>query len=375
MRRLIPATALLLIQCAMTTWPGSARAQPASTSIDAVVAALAGGLVERRECVGVAVATDQGGKQNFYAYGEVVRGTGRLPTAAAAFEIGSITKVFTTTLLALESHRQLIKLDAPLQNYVPQGVTVPSFSGRQITLADLATHTSGLPRQPPMQGDSYSSAEMFAFLASYRLTRAPGTQFEYSNLGVALLAHALAQATGVPWETMVEREITSRLGMPDTRLKLDDEERTRLAIGYNRTGQRAKENMPTWPAFNGAGALFSTISDMQRFLAWNMGKLKVNSLNDLLEDLHKPRFALPRPGAGIGLGWQIAPLGERLSAVWKNGGTPGYSTYIGFVPGANSGIVLLANSTKCPVTRVGAQILAALNGQAPGTNQELEGGD
>ena len=162
--------------------------------------------------------------------------------------------------------------------------------------------------------------------------------------------------TGVPWETMVEREITTKLGMPDTRLKLDDEQRTRLAIGYNRAGQRAKENMPTWPAFNGAGALFSTISDMQRFLAWNMGKLKVNSLNDLLEDLHKPRFALPRPGAGIGLGWQIVPLGGRLSVVWKNGGTPGYSSYIGLVPGANSGIVLLANSTKCPVTRVGAQI-------------------
>jgi CubicO group peptidase (beta-lactamase class C family) len=375
MRRLIPATTLFLIQCAMAAWPGSARAQPASTSVDAVVAALAGGLVERRECVGVAVATDHGGKQNFYAYGEIARGTGRPPTPATEFEMGSITKVFTTTLLALESHHQMIKLDAPLQSYVPQGITVPTFSGRQITLADLATHTSGLPRQPPMQGDSYSSAEMFAFLASYRLTRAPGTQFEYSNLGVALVAHALTQATGVPWDTMLEREITSKLGMPDTRLKLDDEERTRLAIGYNRAGQRAKENMPTWPAFNGAGALFSTISDMQRFLAWNMGKLKVNSLNDLLEDLHEPRFALPRPGAGIGLAWQIAPLGEHLSVVWKNGGTLGYSSYIGFVPDANSGIVLLANSTKCPVTRVGAQILAALNGQAPGTTQELEGGD
>ncbi len=375
MRRLIPATTLLLIQCATAAWPGSARAQPASPSVDAVLTALAGGLVERRACVGVAVATDHGGKQNLYAYGEVTRGTGRAPTAATEFEIGSITKVFTTTLLAFEAHRQVIKLNAPLQNYVPQGIPVPSFAGRQITLADLATHTSGLPRQPPMQGESYSSAEMFAFLASYRLTRAPGTQFEYSNLGVALLAHALAQATGVPWETMVEREITTKLGMPDTRLKLDDEQRTRLAIGYNRAGQRAKENMPTWPAFNGAGALFSTISDMQRFLAWNMGKLKVNSLNDLLEDLHKPRFALPRPGAGIGLGWQIVPLGGRLSVVWKNGGTPGYSSYIGFVPGANSGIVLLANSTKCPVTRVGAQILAALNGQTPGTTQELEGGD
>ena len=204
-----------------------------------------------------------------------------------------------------------------------RGVTVPSFGARQITLVDLATHTSGLPRQPQMQGDSYSDAEMFAFLASYRLPRAPGTQFEYSNLGVALLAHALAQATGTPWPQMVQQEITARLGMPDTRLKLDDEERARLAIGYNRAGQRAKENMPTWPAFNGAGALFSTISDMQRFLAWNMGEIKGALPNSLLDELHKPRFALPRPGRRRGLG--LANRAARARFVgglekWRNAG-------------------------------------------------------
>jgi CubicO group peptidase (beta-lactamase class C family) len=183
------------------------------------------------------------------------------PAATTEFEIGSTTKVFTTTLLALYARRHLVKLDDPLQRYVPGGVTVPAFGGRQITLLDLATHTSGLPRVPRIVGDSYSSNEMFAFLKTYRLTRAPGSQFEYSNLGVALLAEALAKAAGAPWETLVEREITSKLGMLDTRLKLDDGQRSRLAL------VRAKENMPTWPAFNGAGALFSTVNDMTRFLA------------------------------------------------------------------------------------------------------------
>src|SRR5262249_10123933 len=247
--------------------------------------------------------------------------------------------------------------------YAPPGITVPSFGARQIRLVDLATHTSGLPRQPPMQGDSYSAAQMYAFLVSYRLQRAPGTQFEYSNLGVALLADAIARATGKPWEQLVQEEITDKLGMPDTRLKLDEGQRARLAIGYDRIGQRANENMPTWPAFNGAGALFSTITDMQRFLAWNMGEFKGDFPNRLLDDLHVSRFALPRPGAGVGLGWQIAPLGAGLSVVWKNGATLGYSSYTGFVPQARSGIVLLANSTKCPLTRAGYQILATLNGR------------
>jgi serine-type D-Ala-D-Ala carboxypeptidase/endopeptidase len=363
-RRLTAAISVILIQGAAAFWPGSAPAQPPTQSVASAVAAFAGGLVERGECTGIAVGTDDRGTQGFYAYGEVARGSGRPPTPTTEFEIGSVTKVFTTTLLALYARRQLIKLDAPLQNYVPQGITVPSFSGRQITLLDLATHTSGLPRQPPMHGGSYSSSDMFAFLASYRLRRASGTKYEYSNLGVALLAHALAQATGTPWWKLVQREITSKLGMPDTRLKLDDEERTRLAIGYNRAGQRAKESMPTWPAFNGAGALFSTMNDMQRFLAWNMGEIKSDFPNGLLEDLHKSRFALPRPGAGVGLAWQIAPLGAGLSVVWKNGETPGYSSYIGFVPNARLGIVLLANSAHCPVTRAGYQILATLKGQA-----------
>ena len=372
-QRLAMAISVILIQSATASWPPLAQAQQsANPAGSSAVAALAGSLVGRGECTGIAVGTNDRGAQGFFAYGEVTRGSGRLPTPATEFEIGSITKVFTTTLLAIYAQRQSIRLDAPLQNYVPRGVTVPSFGARQITLVDLATHTSGLPRQPPMQGDSYSDAEMFAFLASYRLPRAPGTQFEYSNLGVALLAHALAQASGTPWPQMAQQEITARLGMPDTRLKLDDEERARLAIGYNRAGQRAKENMPTWPAFNGAGALFSTASDMQRFLAWNMGEIKGALPNGLLDELHKSRFALPRPGAGVGLAWQIAPLGPGLSVVWKNGGTLGYSSYIGFVPGARSGIVLLANSAKCPMTA--RRLPNSRDPQRPGRRDKCAGG-
>jgi CubicO group peptidase (beta-lactamase class C family) len=328
-----------------------------------VVATLAGGLVERGECVGLAVSVRHGGVEGFYAYGEVERGSGRLPAPTTEFGIASITKLFSATLLVLYARRQLLTLDAPLQMYVPQGTTVPSWSGRQITLLDLATHTSGLPLQPPMRGGGYSSAEMFAFLGSYRLSRAPGAQFEYSFLGGALLAHALAKAAGMPWEALVERDITSKLGMPDTRLKLelDEGQRARLAIGYNEAGARAIEQMPSWPAFTGSNALFSTVNDMQRFLSWNMGELK-SDLDDLLDDLHRPRFTLPGPGAEIGLTWQMAKLGKSGSSiVWKYGSALGHSAYIGFVRGAKSGIVVLANAMQAPLARVGRQVLAALS--------------
>jgi CubicO group peptidase (beta-lactamase class C family) len=246
---------------------------------------------------------------------------------------------------------------------VPPDVTVPTFSGRQITLVDLATHTSGLPRVPPFRGDSYSSNEMFAFLSTYHLTRAPGSRFEYSNFGVALLAHALEKATGVPWETLVARDITANLGMPDTQLKLDAVRHSRLAPGYNGAGARARENMPTWPAFNGAGALFSTMNDMMRFLAWNIGEVN-SDLNDVLEDLHKPRFALNSAGGAVGLAWHLSPTGKPGSSiVSKDGKTLGYSSYIGFSTEAKSGVVILTNSAKCPAVRLGTRILTGLSGQ------------
>jgi serine-type D-Ala-D-Ala carboxypeptidase/endopeptidase len=368
------AIGALLIPCAAAFALSAGTAPAAETTFASAVASLAGPLAERGECTSVAVGTNERGTPGFYAYGDVARGGGRAPTPKTEFEIGSVTKVFTTTLLAIYAQRGTVKLDEPLQKYMPQGIKVPSFGGRQITLVDLATHTSGLPRQPQMQGESYSDSDMFRFLNSYQLTRAPGAQFEYSNLGVALLAHALEQATDTPWAKQVRQEITEKLGMPDTRLTLEPEERTRLAPGYTRAGQRARENMPTWPAFNGAGALFSTVGDMQRFLAWNMGEIKGDLPDSLLAELHKTRFPLPRARAGVGLAWQIAPLGGSSSVVWKNGGTLGYSSYIGFVPGARVGIVLLANSNHCPLTRAGQQILGAVTGQG-GEAEGFEGGD
>jgi serine-type D-Ala-D-Ala carboxypeptidase/endopeptidase len=361
-----PGVIVLLLISIMGS-AGHGQGRSANQSVAFIVSALASEPVSRGECVGLTVDVNNNGEQSFRSYGRVELGNGKLPGPTTEFEIGSITKVFTTTLLALYERRHVVRFEDPLQKYVPPGIAVPMFSGRQITLLDLATHTSGLPRVPPIRGDSYSPAEMFAFLSGYRLTRAPGSEFEYSNLGIALLAHALARATGMSWEALVEREITSKLGMVDTRLRLDAGLRARLAIGYNPTGMRARENMPTWPAFNGAGALFSTANDMRRFLAWNMGQT-ASDLNDLLEELHKPRFPLKRPGAAVGLAWQLIPFGkEGSSIVWKDGGTPGYSSFIGFSPQAKSGVVLLSNTRRCPVQRMGTHILAGLSGQSPST--------
>ena len=353
---------------------GPADAQPANQSVGSAVAALAGLLVERGECTGIAVGTNHRGTQGFYAYGEVARGSGRLPTPATEFEIGSITKVFTTTLLAIYTQRQSIRFDAPLQNYLPRGSTVPSFGARRITLVDLATHTSGRPRQPPMQGESYSRRrDVRVPCVLPPQTRAP-RNLRLEPRRRATRARAGAGATArLAGKRVAVQEITTKLRMPDTRLKLDDEERARL--GSATTGQ---DSAPKKTCRGVAGiqrrrrVIFDRIAtcSVSSPGTWARSKLRPQRFVD---DPQKPRFALPRPVLVSDWPGDRAARDGRPPVVWKNGGTLGYSSYIGFVPGARFGIVLLANSAHCPVTRAGYQILATLNGQAGETNAPEEG--
>jgi hypothetical protein len=116
-------------------------------------------------------------------------------TPDTLFEIGSITKVFTAVTLADMAAKGEVHLEDPISKYLPEGTRAPSLDGKQITLLDLATHRSGLPRMPsnfePKDPSNpyadYTLDRMFAFLNGYTLERAPGAAYEYSNLGMGLL--------------------------------------------------------------------------------------------------------------------------------------------------------------------------------------------
>ncbi|HEX3107684.1 MAG TPA: serine hydrolase, partial [Thermoanaerobaculia bacterium] len=135
--------------------------------------------------------------------------------ANTVFEIGSVTKVFTSLLLADAVQRGEVALTDPVSKYLPPGVKVPERNGKKITLVDLATHTSGLPRMPTNfhpkdPGNPYADytvAQLYEFLSSYELTRDPGSQYEYSNLGGGLLGHVLALRAGTDYETLVRKRI------------------------------------------------------------------------------------------------------------------------------------------------------------------------
>ena len=277
------------------------------------------------------------------------------------FEIGSVTKTFTAAILADMVARGEVRLDDPVAKFLPASVRVPSYNGKQITLVDLATQSSGLPRLPgdfaPHDSSNpyadYSVAQLYAFLSSYQLPRDVGATYEYSNLGMGLLGHALTLKARMSYEDLVHQRVLTPLGMRETAVTLTPALAARLTPGHDAEGHV----VPNWdlPTLAGAGALRSTARDMLTFLAANIDTARA-ALNRELATTHAPRRAAGSPAMQIGLAWHILsrPGG---SIVWHNGGTGGYRSFVGFDPVRRVGIVILANSNNAAVDDLGFHLI------------------
>jgi CubicO group peptidase (beta-lactamase class C family) len=286
------------------------------------------------------------GSRQVIAYNQP--GTGPKLDGESVFEIGSITKTFTGILLAEMNARGEVRLDEPVAALLPAGTKVPERNGKTITLEDLSTQSSGLPRlatnmpfaDPANPYADYSDSLLFAFLAGYTLTRDIGTQYEYSNVGVGLLGNALARRAKKPYEDLVRERILAPLGMKDTRITLTPELRARVAQGHDSEGKP----VPLWDlnSLQGAGALRSTANDMLTFLAANIngapGTLGMGMITS-----RQSRRPAGAPVLTIGLGWHILTR-NGLNVVWHNGGTGGYRTFAGFDPDRKIGVVVLTNA-------------------------------
>ena len=198
------------------------------------------------------------------------------PDGDTVYEIGSVTKVFTSLILADMIEKGEVKPDDPVAKFLPATVNVPSRNGRQITLLDLSMQVSGLPRlptnfkpaDPANPYADYDAAKLYDFLSHYQLTRDPGEKYEYSNLAVGLLGHALALKAGIGYEELLRRRIFDPLGMTSTSITLSEAQKKRLAPGYNDQLKPVKNWDLTVLA--GAGAIRSTANDMLKFVAANL---------------------------------------------------------------------------------------------------------
>jgi len=295
-------------------------------------------------------------------YGRLSATDERVPDGDTVFEIASITKVFTGILLAQAVVNGEVKLDDPISMYLPDGVTAPEYEGRSITLLDLATHTSGLPRWPfnvhPKDPSNpyadYTPDQMYAFLSGYRLTRAPGSTYEYSSYGFGLLGNLLARRAGqADYEALLLERITRPLGMDSTRIELTPEMLSNLATPHSSYSVAASNYDD--PTLAGAGQIRSTANDMLTFLAANIG-ITDTELQPALQLANTPQ----RPGemwtlAYIGLGWNLPGSGNGIH--YHGGGAFGYSSFLAWDSERKIGVVVLMNVYDGPRERIAFPLL------------------
>ncbi len=311
---------------------------------DAIRAMLARRIDHEQQAPGIAVGIVEPGGRRIIAYGKLASGDPRPVDGDTIFEIGSISKVFTSLLLADMVNREEVALDDAAAKYLPGTVRMPERSGKSITLRHLATHSSGLPRVPGNLNPKdpanpyadYCAGDLYQFLSGYTLLRDPGSEIEYSNLGAGLLGHILARCAGADFGTSVRLRITEPLGMPDTGITLSSSMKQRMATGHN----AMLAPVPNWDfaALAGAGALRSSANDMLSFLEAFLG-YRESPLAPAMTAMLEARRPVGKTGFEVGLGWNIA--GE---FVWHDGGAGGFRSFIGYDLKARVGVVALSNA-------------------------------
>ncbi len=343
---------------------GAARAQ--QVNVEQIVAQKVQPILpENGKGGGVAVAVRMNGTTSFFNYGFANNAQNRRVTEDSIFNLGSVGKVFATTLLAQAVKQGELSLDDPVAKYVTELQRGDDI--RRVTLGQLASHTSGLPRVPQQyehwHRGNYTWPDFVRFLNSWKADpkHEPGQQYLYSNAAMVLLRVALERRFNTRFAALMHERITVPLGMTSTALPLPRDLLGRAVQGYGQMGKpigRPGEESGTfkWP---GAGQIYSSSRDMATFLAANMGELPDRRpMESAMALAQQPVFTV-NPHFKQGLAWQDVSAGN-LTIVDKNGGLPNTSTYIGFAPQQKLGIVILVNRGKQHATGIGRQILHAL---------------
>lgn len=278
---------------------------------------------------------------------QALRGEGPPPAADSLYELGALTQLFTGSLLALLVDRGEVRLDTPLKELIPLPLLPDETAGR-ITLEQLATHTSGMPRVPPNlrtpqqnPADPYGhyGAELFgAFLRSYHPRHPPPRKYAESVIGLGVLGHALSRRVRLNYGHAVRDLLSTPLRLSDTTAaRLSEEQERRLLPGHSARGRP----VPGWtfPSIPGAGALRSTVPDLLRFLDANLGHEDAG-LGRALRLTHSPR--VEARGRRVGLGWNVSGARGK-PVVWRSSVTGGYAGFIGFSAEADAGVVILSD--------------------------------
>ncbi|KNC95366.1 D-alanyl-D-alanine-carboxypeptidase/endopeptidase AmpH [Trabulsiella odontotermitis] len=310
---------------------------------------------------GMALVVIDGNQRVFRSFGETRPGNNVRPQLDSVIRIASLTKLMTSEMLVKLLDQGIVKLNDPLSKYAPPGARVPSHNGVPVTLVNLATHTSALPREQP-GGAAHrpvfvwpTREQRWNWLSTATLKTTPGSQAAYSNLAFDLLADALSNAAGKPYPQLFEERITRPLGMKDTTFTPSPDQCQRLMVA-----EKGASPCNNTLAAIGSGGVYSTPGDMMRWMQQFLSSdfYARTSQADRMQTLIYQRSQLTRvigmdvPGKAdaLGLGWvYMAPKNGHPGIIQKTGGGGGFITYMAMIPQHNIGAFVVV--TRSPLTR------------------------
>ncbi|MDY0888941.1 D-alanyl-D-alanine-carboxypeptidase/endopeptidase AmpH [Kosakonia sp. CFBP8986] len=355
-----------LLLCAMWCALGLTSVRAAQQSPDPVFASeivdrYANHIFYGSGATGMAMVVIDGNQRVFRSFGETRPGNNVRPQLDSVVRIASLSKLMTSEMLVKLLDQGRVRLDDPLSKYAPPGARVPTYQGTPITLVNLATHTSALPREQPGGAAVRpvfvwpTREQRWNWLATAKLKTAPGTQAAYSNLAFDLLADALARAAGKPYPQLFEEQITRPLGMKDTTFTPSPDQCKRLMVA-----EKGASPCNNTLAAIGSGGVYSTPGDMMRWMQQFLSSdfYHRDTQADRMQTLIYPRERLTKvvgmdvPGKAdaLGLGWvYMAPKEGHPGIIQKTGGGGGFITYMAMVPQHNVGVFVVI--TRSPLTK------------------------
>jgi beta-lactamase class C len=358
--------AVLLLTCTAAAGGFASAATPSDS--DAAVERAARAVMRQYDIPGLAIAVTANGRRRFYNYGLASRETRQKVTSDTLFEIGSISKTFTSTLAAYaQANGQLSLADSP-------GKFLPELRGSRfdgVTLIHLGTHTAGgFPLQLP--GEIQNAAQLMDYFKAWQPAYAPGTHRTYANPSVGLLGIVVASSMKLPFDVAMEQRLLPGLGMADTYVNVPASKMPLYAQGYDKKDAPVRVNPGVIAA--GAYGVKTSAKDLIRFVEVNLNPSRVeDNIRRAIADTHTGYFQLgPMTQDLI---WEqydypveldtllegndgkaahessavtaLNPPRPPREAVWinKTGSTNGFSAYVAFVPVKKLGIVVLANKS------------------------------
>jgi D-alanyl-D-alanine-carboxypeptidase/D-alanyl-D-alanine-endopeptidase len=318
--------------------------EPVSQSIEQTIERIAQKYIIYGRTPGIIIGTIKNGETKIYSYGVANLETGALIDEYTIFEIGSISKTFTSLLCAQYILEGKFALQDTVNNYINQSLRLPSKNALPIRWVHLLNHTSGLERQPEdldkNQPFYYSENQMSAYLSRTNLLTELGEKHLYSNTGMGLAGFALTKISDSTYSSLLESRVFSKLNMKYSFCNNEEKPENNTAQGYY--GNSLSDYLKMTDVFAGAGAIKSNMKDMLIYLT-NYLNPETSVLEDAINITLTPNFQIEEKRS-IGLGWFVVSNDNNQLVAAHNGGTKGFASFIGFNITEKTGVVVLTNS-------------------------------